>query len=645
MFKIYCTRFISFWLYFIVCLVIFAVLFLMPRTFKSDEIKVDSEFPEFDSSEKPFWIAHVSDTHIAAHYKESIQRLKDSYKKIHEIIKPTFAIHSGDIVDNYETSTLPTYSRQTESQWKIYAGIVEESGISKDELIEILGNHDIYDMVTYDKGEELFDKYSKTERDDFYAFTKRNGDVRVVGFLAQELPTSHGPAAFISQMTKTLLDHLEEAFDKEKDAKYTILVNHFINALIFPSSAKSSRGNTYHDIIRNNKVDVLLAGHSHPAEFESVHLAGTIEISITAMKEKDGFGLLTYDNGRINYAAIDQSKDSFAVVTSPAQSKLATRNFKDTSFPIRVISFDSSKTKSFHVTGDAECDLVFKEYLDTDEKIALYESPDKVEFSSGIHKIHFSGDIEEQDIEFAVNCNSGPFKEKQTVDLNYESGIVGFVLIYVLLLIMVVFMFFNCFTIIEKTAKYICGESKEGSMLVAVLCGPAVIGNILYSLPLIEKIVIVALTVWPLCLPIMLYRTEGKISMLWLWGYVVDGTQRYDCFSMVIGAFYLIGVLGMTIYAGTLIIQWSKSGWSYFYIIDICCMVVALAVTCYILWLYVADIGYKSYWGGSFTFIIFPIIVIIMYVVDIIIRRSNLSIKSEIKEEGASDDTNVSVMP
>ena len=101
-FKNYCTRFISFWLYFIVCIIIFAVLYLVPRTFKSDEIKVDSEFPEFNSSEKPFWIAHISDTHIAAHYEDSIQRLKESYRKIHEIIKPTFVIHTGDIVDNYD---------------------------------------------------------------------------------------------------------------------------------------------------------------------------------------------------------------------------------------------------------------------------------------------------------------------------------------------------------------------------------------------------------------------------------------------------------------------------------------------------------------------------------------------------------------
>ena len=617
-FKNYCTRFISFWLYFIVCIIIFAVLYLVPRTFKSDEIKVDSEFPEFNSSEKPFWIAHISDTHIAAHYKDSIQRLKESYRKIHEIIKPTFVIHTGDIVDNYDSATLPTYSKQIESQWKIYAEIVEESGISKDELIEILGNHDVYDMVTYDKGEELFDKYSKTERDDFYAFTKKRKNVRVVGFLAQELPTSHGPAAFVSQMTTTLLDHLEAAFDKEKDAKYTILANHFINSLIFPSSAKSSRGNTYQDIIRNNKVDVLLTGHSHPTTFESVHLAGTIEITITDMKEKDGFGLFTYDNGRINYVIMDQNKNDFAVVTSPTPSKLATRNFKDTSFPIRVISFDSNTTKKIHVSGDAKCDLVFKDYLDAEGKIALYESPNKIEFSSGIHKIHLSGDIEEQDIEFAVNCNSGPFKERQTVDLNYEAGIVGFVLLFVLLSIMVVFMFVNCFKVIDNTAKYVRGESEEGNLLMSFLCGPAVIGNILYTLPLIEKIIIVVMTLWPLCLPIMLYRTEGKISMLWLWGYVVDGTQRYDCFSMLIGAFYLIGVLGMTIYSGTLMTQWVRKGWSYFYIIDICCIVAVFAAMCLILWLYVADIGYKSYWGGSFTFIIFPIIVIIMYVVDIL---------------------------
>ena len=303
-----------------------------------------------------------------------------------------------------------------------------------------------------------------------------------------------------------------------------------------------------------------------------------------------------------------------------------------------MISFSSSKTKTFHVSGDYKGDLVFKKYLDVDGteggSVALYGLPGDTlaHFDAGTHTIKITGDAEEE-VTFAINCETGPFKETHSIDVNPATGPTGTALYFLFFIVLLVFAWLPFeIEIFKKQADFILGETEDGAnWILLTLAGPVCYGTVLHRLPIWFKIAFTVLYVRPIILPIMIYQTEGKPSMLWMWGYISNSTQRFDIFSMLVGAIYYLGVVSGSFFFGSSYQTLTKNGWSFFYIIDYVVIFVCLVVMYWFVWNYVADIGWKSYWGGSFCFIIFPIIMILLYIADFLfgIKNTHTEFKSD----------------
>ena len=629
------ARIASEYIYTILFAIIFLLVFMIHPSYSSGKINVKKDAKPFDSNKDPIWVTQLTDIHVSDVMPENEEKLQKWCTHFKNYIKPVYAIFSGDLADNYGTSEPPTYSHPTEEHWKRYRKAIDNSGFDTKNLFEVFGNHDIWGINEWNEGEEFAAIYTTTPRDNFIAYsaTAKKG-LRVIGFVPQEFPTGHGGQAFLPALNSKMLDRLEEVLESTEsdDIQETIVVTHYTHELIFPRTAKSKKGNSLYDILEKHDAHVFMNGHTHPAEPEHVHQRTFLELTGTALKRTDGFHFLTFDNGRLNYRLVSENKADQCTVTNPAPQELARYNFPDTDFPIRLISFSPSQTKNFKVTGDFEGTMTFKRYIDDEDSVALYELD--AHFDSGIHTIHIGGDWEE-DVTFAVNCESGPFKETHKCDVPAATGPVGVALYLFLLVVLNLFMWLPFeIDIIEKQAQFILGKSDEGqNWWLLPFAGPVCFGRVLYHLKLWFKIFFSVISFWPICLPIMIYKTENAHSMLWMWGYVSNSTYRFDVLSMIIGGIYLLGIcMGVINFSGPYTLM-KKHGWSYFFIIDFVIILIFLIVDLYFMWIYVADIGWKSYWGGSFTFIIFPCLAIILYLVDFFFLSK---LKTE-NEESSSD--------
>ncbi|HWR61743.1 MAG TPA: metallophosphoesterase [Clostridia bacterium] len=95
-------------------------LYIPPDLYRSEEKK----------------LLHISDT-PSCFYSE--------LKRLIELLKPDYIVHTGDMVDNIKLQLYPTSSCEHEKWIKRLAAILEPSGA---EILLALGNHDDYDIVS-----------------------------------------------------------------------------------------------------------------------------------------------------------------------------------------------------------------------------------------------------------------------------------------------------------------------------------------------------------------------------------------------------------------------------------------------------------------------------------------------------------------
>ncbi|EAX96942.1 Ser/Thr protein phosphatase, putative [Trichomonas vaginalis G3] len=555
--KAHCGRYCSFFPYYLIFVFVFLGIFIRKYKYTVDKVILNSDYVKFNDSEDPTIIGHLTDIHISDFWPDDIKWFKNNLLIFKEQIKPTFTLITGDMVDNYYSKNIPGDNGQIEDQWKQYNQTLSSIGFKNEELFIIYGNHDVYDLVDMDDFQKIPIKYSNISPD--YSFSKERGNVRIISFNPHALPNCVGPQGYSPPILAKHVDALEKEFEKPSDKKYTILTSHYPHEMFIPDNAKSKKGNKYTDLMKKYKVTAFVNGHSHPDKVEIVHFADTIEITGLATKVFGNFSLISIDNGRLNYQTYDPEKNKgpYAIVTSPNPSHISAFNFPDQEFPIRIVSFDKSKARNFVVSGDAKGKLGFVRYLNTDKSVALYQMNAK--FDTGIHKIQISGDMTET-VTFAVNCDSGPFEEVRKHPYNPYSGIVGFPLLFLFSFIIILCMWIPM-NFVQNSADYIVGKGSSHCWLCIIFLGPLVYGRSLGQLEIWIKVFLTFIIVWNICLPICFYHTNTKTSMLWAWGYVVNGYQVFDAFSVFLAGISMMVFMPVILLAGSVYLVIKNDRW------------------------------------------------------------------------------------
>jgi hypothetical protein len=282
-------------------------------------------------------------------------------------------------------------------------------------------------------------------------------------------------------------------------------------------------------------VAAFLNGHEHPpTDYEVIHLGGTIELTATAFKERDGFNVLALDNGRLSYVRLVPGQRSKAMVTSPMRNELATRVFPDHRFQIRVISFSKNATR-FNVSGDVTGSLQFQRR--TASGAWLYAMD--VNLPKGRYSIQISGDLQDK-IHFAVGTEVPSFAEFQTLDLALESypSLVRAAGLYLTLILLGMAFLPRALEVrFEGGYAYMNGDADTGSILGTVF-SPLFIGFLLRNFPKFTKRCVVVLAVAPLLVPYRISWIKTAICFQFIWGYYSNGSFIFDPFGAYVAYYY-----------------------------------------------------------------------------------------------------------
>ena len=623
--------------------------------FHSDEIPIKEDAQPWNSNTNPIYIPHISDTHISPKNDEAVKNLKHVFFDTLYLLHPSYMIHTGDIIDQYERFA-PSISEPNSEHWKKYNSILSEYSIPDDFILYNIGNHDQWGLISSTSSKNYVFTNLKMDPNNYYAIKHEIGDgVRVISWSPYRFPSAYGPALFVNDVKSEYLDALEKVLKEPTEAKYTIVADHTPSYFLHPMGKTSDSKLDLKELLKKYNVDVFLDGHTHPNQADIMHFGATPEIAVPDQKNNDGYGLLTIDNGRIGYHYYETTaeftkngKNKTVVITHPVPHKIQKHIYKDHSFQIRALCFTN---------GSGSCDIKAEGYgtlvkqRDINIGVSLYAL--NVEVDKGIHKLKITGDITEE-IEFAVDCKTGPYHEHVTVMFNYYGFTFGLILFTIFDILVIIFAWIphDKIKIFQEVEMWLEGDldndvrsfqSNAVYWILSIVIGPFLVGKRITDHPLWIRIVLIVLFLWSFVLPISFIKIEDKVGIIWAYGYIINGKAIFDIFS-----FFFTTTYHCIFYLWEAWLSVFRFPLGLCLIPDIIITIIILFLS-YFVWVYFGtDYIIKGYAAASFEYVFFPIFmlaVIIYLIVDKTILKSKISPKENPHDqvelhsaEGTSDD-------
>ena len=596
-------RLISQFLYPLIFLIItICIIFLdIPKTVK---IPVSDKIQVFDEDKDPVVITHITDLHISNFYEHSIPNFKASLNVISNYIKPTFNVITGDIADNLIKIGWPRKSGQVEEHFKLYNQFIKEAGVY-DYTIEAIGNHDSWGISKITNESNVI-KYFAHNNFTPSSFVEKNG-IRIVTLNPYRAPTGVNPLINNPRLEKQYLAALEEnlKYPTKSNDTLTIVITHYPSTTLSPQSKTPNTGLSYLELVSSCNVPVILNGHIHRAAVSISQNLDVVEITGAPSKMKSVFGILSIDNGQINYARINSTNPSYATISYPGSSLYTSSVISSYNGFVRLISFCS---EAAHFSAELmqsgkdskKCDLV--KLRNISETATLYQCqfPSSEKYK-GLYKLHVTGDLNfDDEIQFYVDQ---PFeiKQKRNTFYNVNGFLVGIGLgiVYHLLVFCGMFLPFSrkCF-----------GEYSE-NILSCIFFGPFITGYRLKKLEIWAKLIYDVVIIWPTFCPNGFFYTGGERAIVLSWGFSAGGDFQWDNILILVLVFFLfftaIGIQEFFLIAAT---PWEKS-----YIFDAIVGAILLLGSLFGWVVFSAELtNITPLIAVSFPFIFFPIITIIV---------------------------------
>lgn len=571
-----------------------------------------SETTTFDDQKDPIYIVHMTDLHISDSYPKAVQNSNDSFHYINQYIKPDFLVITGDITDNYVSSKRPCKSVQIDSQFEMYHKMLKASG-AFDYAFETIGNHDVVG-ISKRLNDEKKTNYHKffNVNETTVSTAKINRNFRIISFNPVEFASGTGLMGLAKKIDKKNLGKLEEVINKNCDQNFvTVVASHFTTTTLYPQ-LKTSSGKTFNDLLKKCNIKYFLNGHIHPKKPKTYHhKSGFIEITGIPSKLNEGFAVFSVDNGHSNYQMVNTSCDRPAVLTFPPASVFENVVLKEFNGFVRIVSF-SNNANQFRATVEntrtkqkVSCDLHFERYIsyyDSDEinRPRLFQcSLSKSEFDyRGVNKLTVEGDLS-QTTEFNVN---EPLKVSEQHNVLFVSY--GFVVGITFALAYHVVLLGSIFVPLEF--EYF--RNYKNHPIFSILAGPAVTGYRLKKLDLWAKISLPILVFLPYFLPVGFFPSGEDNGVITFWGFSIHNEFTFDIFLIGLGCLYFFTV-AISIEEIFIIVL---TKWTMSYVVDLIVAVVLYAIALFMWYYFGIEVSYGARFIASFSFIIFPIVSIIL---------------------------------
>ena len=344
----------------------------------------------WNSDYTPKIFLHMADIHISFFLGFRTNGSTDYYSDFLNY-NPDLILSSGDVVDSYERNYWPKVGAQWISDWGIYSNTIRKN-LSKFKIIDVAGNHDLFAVDSlFSKNNNFLDysfTYNRTNVKTFDDFIIRKINLFNETFILYNeyrFPTTHPPYGVSPHPTKYMLDLLENTVDTCDNC--FILTHYQVDRNWF---IKSSKGNTYKDIVSKKNIKAILTGHDHPLKTMIIHHGqGAVEFVTPTPFRGRTQGLITIDNDQMVYHPVTINKKGekplfFMSYPIPNEQISSHHIFNYNQSEIRIISY-SQKKVNLTISGDISGIMEFKKKLNNGAD--LYTFPINLPFGNYTIKV------------------------------------------------------------------------------------------------------------------------------------------------------------------------------------------------------------------------------------------------------------------
>jgi hypothetical protein len=312
---------------------------------------------------------------------------------------PDLFLLTGDYLDNVKEG--PYIGCQNLEEWNIYnmtiRGLLIKNGFK---VLDVSGNHDQWGVDEVNSKENNYLDYSfsfnrtNTNNESDFFIRKVNVNISNINLTFLLLndyryPVYRPPYGLEQHTTNEQLDLLEKTINSLQEKEIFILSHYHVDRAWL---LKSSNGNSFEEIISNEKVYAIFTGHEHPKEVKIIHHSskGGLEYCTPSAFDKKKAGLITLDNGNLIYHEIPipyyGNKPLFFLTYPTPNEQLSSHHyFNMNNFDIRVIAYISDINIKLKIEGDINGYLLYDHSLKNGAVLYKYHVHNLKEGKYNIH--------------------------------------------------------------------------------------------------------------------------------------------------------------------------------------------------------------------------------------------------------------------
>ena len=519
-------------------------------------------------TEDPIILIHMTDIHISItdmHRTDGSSILLVSLCEY----KPDLFLLTGDYADNFKKGQKTGI--QNLDDWKMYGSsivnVLKKKGF---QVVDISGNHDQWAVDTFDSKENTFLDNSfiynranvKSEEDFFcrkYKLTVGTTDLTFLLINDYRYPVYRPPYGAETHTTSKQLDLLENFMNAIDESEIFVLSHYPVDRAIL---YKSDKGNSFDDIISNEKVYAIFTGHQHPASVKIVHHSekGGIEYCTPAAFASKKAGLITLDNGNLVYHEVHipyYGNKPLFFMTYPIPNEQLTSHhiFNLNNFDIRVISYYPDNTIKLKIEGDINGELTYDHPLNNGAFLYKYNVNN---LKNGEYKIHIYDEVGigcDINTEFIIGEKYKGKKEKYIGKINFFLALKFLLIPFFIFLLIISFPFFPHlnFNIVKNIEGSI--ENNESNINInkvliyidLIVLSPFFLRLRIQSTnqtKLVLRIAIFIAFIYPLIFPVHFMQSiKGKIGYTFLVFVYLDNKVKYEHWAVQMTFIYHFATL------------------------------------------------------------------------------------------------------
>lgn len=316
------------------------------KEIKNKGLNSAKSYSPWNSTAKPSWFLIVSDLHLGTIRPNSYEKVFLPLSFGINTYHPQKIIIPGDLTDNYDGKRLYPYKNQMLQDWELYKTLLHNLNISLDKIIQVRGNHDSFKIAEFDSnrhyGKDLFNYHNESDfHFQVFHYQTESGLFKFVLINPYHFPI--GPICFTALDAFPTNKYYEKlnSILQTNDSDITFLVTHY------PAIAFSPSRKIYEIYSKSPNQRVVIAGHWHKRMNTKVmHHGPTLELIISGIvKSNHIINILTIDNKRVINHQIDITKADHFLLTNPVPYKMNTGNgfFNQGETEIRVLTFSDNR--------------------------------------------------------------------------------------------------------------------------------------------------------------------------------------------------------------------------------------------------------------------------------------------------------------